>query len=92
MHKRWVHICPLFVTHSQLAKLIQPSESPLHRHRPSSLDDLKFPGSQAVIPQLALRPDEHRIRSGKPATDPIFKNSIGGTLDLNSCYQREMRN
>jgi integrase len=44
-----------------------------------------------VIPQRALRLDEHRIRSGKPATGPIFKNSIGGPLDLNACYQREMK-
>jgi hypothetical protein len=52
----------------------------------------KQPGPNVpVIPQLALRLDEHRIRSGKPATGPIFKNSIGGPLDLNACYQREMK-
>jgi len=31
-----------------------------------------------VIPQLALRLDEHRIRSGKPAMDPISRTRSAG--------------
>lgn len=44
-----------------------------------------------VIPQLALRLDEHRTRCGKPATGPIFTNSVKHPLDLNACYQRDMK-
>ncbi len=45
-----------------------------------------------VIPQLAVRLDEHRIRCGSPATGPIFTNSAKRPLDLNACYQRDMKN
>jgi integrase len=44
-----------------------------------------------VIPQLAQRLDAHRKRCGKAATGPIFANSVGHPLDLNACYQREMK-
>jgi integrase len=47
----------------------------------SSVGEPKTDKSKApvrVIPQLAVRLDEHRIRSGKPAVGPIFKNSTGG--------------
>jgi integrase len=44
-----------------------------------------------VIPQLARVLDEHRIRCGKPATGPIFRNSTGNPLDLNACYQQDMK-
>jgi integrase len=60
----------------------------------SSVGEPKTAKSKApvpVIPQLALRLDEHRMRCGMPATGPIFTNSIGRPLDLNACYQREMK-
>lgn len=44
-----------------------------------------------VIPQLAKRLDAHRKRCGSPLTGPIFANSAGNPLDLNACYQREMK-
>ena len=44
-----------------------------------------------VIPQLAQRLDAHRKRCGNPAGGPIFANSVGHPLDLNACYQREMK-
>ncbi len=45
-----------------------------------------------VIPQLAQRLAAHRKRAGSPVTGPIFSNSLGHPLDLNACYQREMKN
>ena len=44
-----------------------------------------------VIPQLAQKLDGHRKGCGNPVTGPIFANSVGRPLDLNGCYQREMR-
>jgi integrase len=44
-----------------------------------------------VIPQLAQRLKAHRQRCGNPMGGPIFANSVGHSLDLNACYQREMR-
>jgi integrase len=44
-----------------------------------------------VIPQLAQRLQAHRKRCAEPATGPIFANSVGRPLDLNGCYQREMK-
>jgi integrase len=44
-----------------------------------------------VIPQLAQRLQSHRKRCGDPAAGPIFANSVGRSLDLNACYQREMK-
>ena len=44
-----------------------------------------------VIPQLAQRLDVHRKRCGSQAGGPIFANTVGHPLDLNACYQREMK-
>jgi len=44
-----------------------------------------------VIPQLAQSLDTHRKRCGNPLAGPIFANSVGHPLDLNACYQREMK-
>jgi integrase len=44
-----------------------------------------------VIPQLAQRLDAHRRKRGNPVGGPIFANSAGHPLDLNACYQREMK-
>jgi integrase len=44
-----------------------------------------------VIPQLAARLAVHRKVCGNPSTGPIFANSAGNPLDLNACYQREMK-
>jgi integrase len=44
-----------------------------------------------VVPQLALRLDQHRLRAGTPAIGPIFTNSVKRPLDLNACYQRDMK-
>jgi integrase len=44
-----------------------------------------------VIPQLAQRLKGHRQRCGNPVAGPIFANSVGHPLDLNACYQREMK-
>jgi len=44
-----------------------------------------------VIPQLAQRLDAHRKRCGNPKAGPIFANSVGHPLDLNACYQRNMK-
>ena len=44
-----------------------------------------------VIPQLALKLEEHRKRCADPKTGPIFGNSVGHPLDLNACYQKQMK-
>lgn len=44
-----------------------------------------------VIPQLAQRLSAHRRVCGNPVAGPIFPNSVGHPLDLNACYQREMK-
>jgi integrase len=44
-----------------------------------------------VIPQLAQRLSAHRLKCGNPVAGPIFRNSVGNPLDLNACYQREMK-
>ena len=44
-----------------------------------------------VIPQLAQRLDAHRQRCGNPLNGPMFVNSAGNPLDLNGCYQRQMK-
>jgi integrase len=44
-----------------------------------------------VIPQLAQRLAAHRLKCGDPLAGPIFSNSAGHPLDLNACYQREMK-
>ena len=44
-----------------------------------------------VIPQLAQRLDAHRKSCGNPVAGPIFVNSVGNPLDLNSCYQQQMK-
>ena len=44
-----------------------------------------------VIPQLAQKLKAHRQRCGNPMAGPIFSNSVGHPLDLNACYQREMK-
>jgi integrase len=44
-----------------------------------------------VIPQLAQSLDNHRKRCGNPMAGSIFANSVGHPLDLNACYQREMK-
>ena len=44
-----------------------------------------------VIPQLAQRLSAHRLKCGNPVAGPIFPNSVGRPLDLNACYQREMK-
>jgi integrase len=60
----------------------------------STVGDPKTAKSRApvpVIPQLAKRLDAHRKRCGNPAGGPIFANTVGHPLDLNACYQREMK-
>jgi len=60
----------------------------------SSVGEPKTTKSKAPVPviqQLALRLDEHRIRCGKQITGSIFTNSAGRSLDLNACYQRDMK-
>jgi len=44
-----------------------------------------------VIPQLAQILQAHRKRCGDPVIGPIFANSVGHPLDINGCYQREMK-
>jgi integrase len=44
-----------------------------------------------VIPQLALKLEEHRKRCADPKTGPIFGNSVEHPLDLNACYQKQMK-
>jgi integrase len=43
-----------------------------------------------VIPQLAQRLKAHRQGSGNPVAGPIFANSVGHSLDLNACYQKDV--
>jgi integrase len=60
----------------------------------STIGDPKTAKSKApvpVIPQLAQRLDAHRKKCGNPVAGPIFANSAGHPLDLNACYQREMK-
>jgi integrase len=60
----------------------------------STIGDPKTAKSKApvpVIPQLAQRLDAHRKKCGNPVAGPIFANSVGHPLDLNACYQREMK-
>jgi integrase len=42
-------------------------------------------------PQLAQSLKAHRQRFGNPMAGPIFADSVGHPLDLNACYQREMK-
>ena len=61
----------------------------------STVGDPKTAKSKApvpVIPQLAQRLDAHRKHCGNPKAGPIFANSVGHPLDLNACYQRNMKN
>src|SRR6266851_6300799 len=44
-----------------------------------------------VIPQLAQRLAAYRLKCGNPLAGPISPNSVGRPLDLNACYQREMK-
>ena len=44
-----------------------------------------------LIPQLEAILDRHREACGNPASGPIFANSAGKALDLDSLYQREMK-
>ena len=60
----------------------------------STIGDPKTAKSKApvpVIPQLAQRLDAHRLKCGNPMAGPIFANSVGHPLDLNACYQRDMK-
>jgi integrase len=60
----------------------------------STVGDPKTAKSRAPVPvilQLAQRLDAHRKRCGNPAGGPIFANTVGHPLDLNACYQREMK-
>jgi len=60
----------------------------------NTVDDPKTAKSKApvpAIPQLAQILQAHRKRCSDPATGPIFANSVWHPLDLNSCYQREMK-
>jgi integrase len=60
----------------------------------STVGDPKTTKSKApvpVIPQLAQKLDSHRKTCGNPVAGPIFANSVGRPLDLNGCYQREMK-
>ena len=60
----------------------------------NTIGDPKTAKSKApvpVIPQLAQRLATHRIACGNPAAGAIFLNSVGNPLDLNACYQREMK-
>ena len=44
-----------------------------------------------VIPQLAQRLSAHRAKCGNPSVGPMFANSARHPLDLNACYQRDMK-
>jgi integrase len=44
-----------------------------------------------VIRQLAERLQMHRMRSGNPATGPIFRNTVGRPLALDSMEQRVIK-
>jgi integrase len=60
----------------------------------NTVGDPKMAKSKApapVIPQLAQRLKAHCQRCGNPVAGPIFANSVGHSLDLNACYQREMK-
>jgi len=60
----------------------------------NTVGDPKTAKSKAPVPvisQLAQRLDAHRKRCGNPVAGPIFANSLGHPLDLNACYQREMK-
>ena len=60
----------------------------------SAVGDPKTAKSKAsvpVIPQLAYRLDAHRKRCANPIAGPVFANTLGRPLDLDGCYQREMK-
>jgi integrase len=60
----------------------------------TTIGDPKTAKSKAPVPvirQLAERLEAHRKRFGDARTGPIFVNSVGNPLDLNACYQREMK-
>ena len=60
----------------------------------STVGDPKTAKSKApvpVIPQLAQLLATHRTRCGNPVTGFIFANSTRRPLDLDACYQREMK-
>jgi integrase len=44
-----------------------------------------------LIPQLEALLERHRAMNGNPATGPIFANSVGKALDLDSLYRRQMK-
>jgi integrase len=60
----------------------------------NTIGDPKTANSKApvpVIPQLAKRLDVHPKSCKNSMAGPIFANSAGHPLDLNACYQREMK-
>jgi len=44
-----------------------------------------------LIPQVCALLEQHRAACGSPATGPIFANGAGNALDLDSLYQRQMK-
>jgi integrase len=44
-----------------------------------------------LIPQLETLLEKHRALNGNPTTGPIFANSAGKALDLDSLYRRQMK-
>jgi|SRR5581483_2887648 len=46
--------------------------------------------SVPLIPQLSKLLEQHRERSGSPASGPIFANGAGNPFDLDSLYHRQM--
>ena len=45
----------------------------------------------SLIPQVCALLEQHRLAGGNPATGPIFANGAGNALDLDSLYQRQMK-
>ena len=44
-----------------------------------------------LIPQVSALLEQHRIACGNPVSGPIFANGAGNALDLDSLYQRQMK-
>jgi len=44
-----------------------------------------------IIPQVCALLEQHRVACGSPISGPIFANDAGNALDLDSLYQRHMK-
>ena len=44
-----------------------------------------------LIPRVCTLLEQHRVACGNPISGPIFANGAGNALDLDSLYQRQMK-